>query len=109
MAQPVYKLFLGKMSEAWHQLPQEEQKSLLAKVNEALEKAGGKTVVLCNSSWSSEQWQFFGVEEFPDIAAIQKHTTLLNELNWLRYIESTTVLGTEWQPSGLTTIIITHR
>ncbi len=36
MAQPVYKLFLGKMSEAWHQLSQEEQSNLLTKVNEAL-------------------------------------------------------------------------
>ena len=99
MAQPIYKLFLVKSSEAWHQLSQEEQDSLMAKVNEALEKVGGKRIVLCNSSWSSEQWPFFGVEEFPDIEAVQKHSELLDELNWLRYIETITVLGTEWQPS----------
>ena len=99
MAQSIYKAFLAEPLEAWYQLSQEEQASLLAKDNAAREKAGGKTVVLCNSSWSSEQWQFFGVEEFPDIEAIQKHTALLNELNWFRYFESMTVLGTEWQPS----------
>jgi hypothetical protein len=99
MAQSIYKVFLTRPLEAWYQLSQEEQTSLLAKVNEALEAAGGKTVVLCNSSWSSEQWQFFGVEEFPNIEAIQKQAALHNELNWLRYMESVTVLGTELQPT----------
>jgi hypothetical protein len=96
MAGSIYKVFLLKSTEAWYQLSEEEQTSLLAKVNEALEKVGGKTVVLCNSSWSSEQFQFFGVEEFPNIEAIQKQSALHNELNWLRYIESVSVLGTEW-------------
>jgi len=70
----------------------------MAKVDEALEKAGGKRVVLCDSSWSSEEWGGCGVEEFPNIEAVQKHAELLNELNWFRYIESSTLLGTEWQP-----------
>jgi hypothetical protein len=99
MAQSIYKLYLGKPSEAWYQLSQEEQANLLAKVEELLEKVGGKTVVMCDSSWSSEQWPFFGVEEFPNIEAVQKHTQDLNELDWFRYIESMTVLGTESQPT----------
>ena len=38
MAQPIYKLFMGRFLEAWYQLSQEEQNSLVAKLNEALEK-----------------------------------------------------------------------
>ncbi len=97
MAGPIYKLFLGKMSEAWHQLSQEEQADLGTKVEGVLEKVGGKSTLVCDSSWTSEQWPFFGVEEFPDIEAVQKHAELLNELNWLRYIEGMSVLGTEYQ------------
>ena len=97
MVGPIYKSFRGKLTEAWHQLSQEEQESLLAKVSEAIEKVGGKSLVVCDSRWASEEWQFFGVEEFPDIEAVQKHTELLNELNWLRYVESSSVLGAEWQ------------
>jgi hypothetical protein len=97
MAQPIYKVFLVKMTEAWYQLSQEEQNSLLAKVNEALEKVGGKRVVMCDSNWASEQWPFFGVEVFPDIEAKQKHARLLDELNWARYVEGMSVLGTEWE------------
>jgi len=99
MAKKIYKLFLGKDTEAWHQLTAEEQESLFAKVNDALDQAGGKGIVTCNSSWSSEQWPFFGIEEFPDIEAVQKHSDLLDKLNWLRYVEAVTVLGTEWEPT----------
>ena len=96
MAEPIYKLFMGRCSEAWYQLSKEEQSSLEAKLNEALEKVGGKRPILCNSSWSSDQWSFTGVEEFPNIEAVQKYMATLQELNWFRYTESTSVLGTKW-------------
>jgi hypothetical protein len=99
MAQPIFKMYMGNPTEAWYQLSQDEQDELLAKIGEALEKVGGKVVVSCNSQWASEQCQFFGVEEFPHIEAVQKLTEIHNELNWLRYIDSTSVLGTEWEPS----------
>jgi hypothetical protein len=99
MAKPIYFLFLGKFTEAWYQLSQEEQDSLTAKVGEAFEKADGKRVVVCDSSWSSEQWGFFGLNEFPDIEAVQKNAELLNELDWFRYVDTMSVMGTEWPPS----------
>ena len=98
MAQPIYKLFMGRFLEAWYQLSEQEQNSLVAKLNEALEKVGGKQPILCDSSWSSDQWSFCGMEEFPSIAAVQKYTAALRELNWLRYCDSTNVLGTKWEP-----------
>jgi hypothetical protein len=42
MAQSVYKLWQGRFTEAWHQLPQEEQQRLLSQVMEALNKAGAR-------------------------------------------------------------------
>ena len=99
MVKPIYKVFLGRPTEAMYQLSQEEQNSLMAKVSETLEKVGGKPVVVCDSSWASEQWLFFGVEVYPDIEAVQKSTELLNELNWFRYVESITVLGIEMPAS----------
>ena len=95
MAKPIYKFFLAKPTEAWYQLPKEEQDGLMAKIGEALEKVGGKSVIYCNSSWSSEQWPFCGVEQFPDVEAVQKLTEIHNELNWYRYVEGLTVLGSE--------------
>jgi hypothetical protein len=95
MAQSVYKLWQGRFTEAWHPLPQEEQQRLLSLVMEALSKAGGKELVICSAAWSNERWSFFGVEDFPDLEAVQRHEQFLTELNWARYIDSRTTLGTE--------------
>jgi hypothetical protein len=99
VAGPIYKLYMGKMTEAWYQLSEEEQESLLAKVEEARRRVGGKTVVAGSSAWSSEHCEWFGVEEFPDIEAVQKHAQELIEMDWYRHIDSMSVLGTEWEPS----------
>jgi hypothetical protein len=99
MAGPIYKLWMAKPTEAFYQLSEEEQNSQMSKVGAALEQAGGREVVLCQSAWSSDQWPFFGLEEFPDIEAVQKHTALLDEINHFRYIESVSILGIPSAPS----------
>jgi hypothetical protein len=95
VAQPIYKLWQGRWTEAWHQLPEQEEQRLLSLVTEALNMAGGKELVICTAAWSNERWPFFGVEEFPDLEAAQRHEQILTDLNWTRYIESRTTLGTE--------------
>jgi hypothetical protein len=99
MAKAIFKLWLTKPTEAWYQLPAEEQAKLFAQVNEARAKVGGTVLVACESGWASEQWPFWGVEQFPDDEANQKYAELLNAFNWLRYMQSMTVLGTEMQDS----------
>ena len=91
----IYKLWQGRPTPAWHQLPAEEQQRLLGQVGEALDRAGGKELIICDAAWSNERWPFFGVEEFPDIEAVQRHEAMLAELNWPGYIDSRTTLGTE--------------
>jgi len=94
MAQPIYKLWQGRFTEAWHQLPEEEQQRLLGAVEEALNAVGGKELVICDAAWSNERWPYFGVEEHPDLEAVQRHDRMLTDLNWLRYMESRSTLGT---------------
>ena len=69
MSEPIYKFFTGRFLPDCYQLSQEEQKSLLAKLYEALEKLGAKTMVHCNTYWSSDQRMWAGVEEFPNSEA----------------------------------------
>jgi hypothetical protein len=97
MTKPIYKLFMARFLEAWYQLSEEEKNNLIVKLDAALEKAGAKRSILCDSSWSSDQWLVAGVEEFPDLEAVQAYTAALNELNWFRYCESVTVLGTKFE------------
>jgi len=98
MSEPIYKFFIGRFLPDWYQLSKEEQKSLIAKFDEALEKLGAKRPIICNTQWSSDQWSFAGMEEFPNIEAVQKYMATLQELNWGRYIEGINVLGTKWEP-----------
>ena len=94
MAQSVFKSFRLRFKESWFMLSKAEQDALLGKVGEALTKVGGKGVIMCESGWVSEQWWYWGVEEFPNVEAVQEHTRLLTELNWMRYCDSDTLLGT---------------
>ena len=97
MAGPIYKMFHARMTEAWFQLSKEEQDALFKKVEEAATKVGGKSMIICDSSWMSEKWWFWGVEEYPNIEAVQEYAKQLNELNWFRYCDSETLLGTAMQ------------
>ncbi len=94
MAQPIYKVFLVKPTESWYALPQEARNKLMAVNADAHEKVGAKVTIACDSSWCSEEWPFWGVEEFPDLEAVKKFTALLNEHNWYQYFNSISVLGT---------------
>ena len=99
MAEPIYKFFTARLLEPWYQLSKEEQDSLVAKLYDALKKVGGTQPVICNSSWSSDQSSFAGYEVFPNIEAVQKYMAALQELNWFRYCEGTSVLGTKLESS----------
>ena len=91
----IYKLWRGRFTEAWYRLPQDEQQQLMDKVVGALEQVGGKELIVCQSAWSNERWQAFGVEEFQDVDAEQRHQQILLDLAWARYFDSETTLGTE--------------
>jgi hypothetical protein len=95
MTQPIYKGYMGRLSEAWYQLSQAEQTQLLGRMDEKLTELGGKRLITCDARWSSDQWHFFGVEEFPSLEALQQYHAFLAEIHWLRYIEGVTALGTQ--------------
>ena len=99
MPGPIYKLWMMNPKESYYELSEEDRNGLGAKVQEALQNVGGKPIVMCSSAWSNEQWMLFGVEEFPDVEAVQKLSELHNELDWFRYVESFSMLGIKWSPS----------
>jgi hypothetical protein len=99
MAGKVYKFWKMRFKEAWYELSEEEQSAQMAKVVEALEKAGGKSIITCSTFWSDEKWMAHGVEEFPSVKAAQQHAQLLLEMGHFRYAEGESTLGTEWQSS----------
>ena len=96
MEGPIYKFYRFRLTEAYYQLSQSERDNLEAKAEEFAKQFGIKQIIFCNSSWSNERWSAFGLEEFPDMATVQRHNAALLEADWFRYIETETMLGTAW-------------
>ena len=97
MAETIYQLFVMRPTEAWYQLSKEEREKLLAKQAESSEKAGAKNIVFADAAWSNEEWMYFGVNQYPDLKALQEHTQRLDENQWFRFVKSKVILGTAWE------------
>ena len=95
MTGPIYRLYVIKAKESVYRLSQEERDELFAKVAEVLPQVGGKEVLHCRSAWAAGDTVGWGVEEFPDIEAIQRLEQCRHDLNWYRYVDSWTLLGTK--------------
>ena len=96
MSKPVYVLYMfDHWTEAWYQLSKEEQKNLLAKMEEASNNTGMKWIIACNSRWADEGVFYWSVAEYPDMETLQKKTSELEKLEWWRYISSKSILGTK--------------
>ena len=88
---------MGKGKEAWYQLSKEEQASLVAKMQVSFDKVGGKNFITADSRWSYEEWQMFGVNEYPDLDSLMEHNKDLQSIDWFRYFDTKVILGTEWE------------
>ena len=96
MSKPIYLLVLGTgLTEAWHQLSKAEQDDLWAKVEAVDQRAGAKSLIMCNSRWADESIFDWGVIEYPDMDAYQQKVRELEALNWWRYFSARTILGTK--------------
>lgn len=96
MASPIYKLYLTTPRPNWYELSTDEREKTLARLRTLIEKAGGKSIVQCFSGWSNEQYGYFGLEEFPDMESVQKHSNLMAEVNHpFEFFQSFSILGTK--------------
>jgi hypothetical protein len=93
MADPIILFYRYTWKEAFHQLSEEEQKALVARLEEGRNKVGAKLIVHCHSRWASEQWRGFGVEEYSSLEALQEFSKWQDEMNLFRYMTSETMLG----------------
>ncbi len=100
MAGPIYKMFYARWTEAWYALSPEQRDGIFQQMTATAEKFGVKSMIVCDSSWASETHLFWGVEEYPDMEAVLEYGKRLIELNWFRYVDSETLLGTKYQPES---------
>ena len=93
MATPLYKLFFFKPTGKALELSQEERAALLKRLEEPGERWGVRLLIAADMRWSSETYDYFGVELFPSQEAAYTYASCLREIGWYDYIEAQSYLG----------------
>ena len=103
----IIRVMFAKIKPAFHKLSEEERQEFMRKDREKMEELGYKLHFMLDCSWSNEEWQFIGIEEWPSMEAIQKIEKFHEEeLEASKYAEYKTYLCTpvydEYTQSGIT-------
>lgn len=94
-SKPVVRLFFVKMKQEFFELSEEQRLAYMRKDRANLDELGMKAVSMIDCSWSSDEWDYIGVEEWPSLEAIKKRELFENEeLEVGKYVESRTYMGT---------------
>ena len=93
-SKPIIRFYFAKMKAAFGELPDEEKIAFMRKDRENLDALGMKAVSMVNCSWSNDEWDYVGVEQWPSMEAIEKREEFENEeLEVSKYVEFKTILG----------------
>ena len=92
---PIIRLYFAKIKEAFYDLSEEEKSEFMRKDRENMDELGLKLIMMVDCRWSSEEWDFIGIEEWPTLEALEERAKFeKEELETFRYAESKTYLGT---------------
>ncbi|UCD93206.1 MAG: hypothetical protein JSV43_04740 [Methanobacteriota archaeon] len=91
---PIIRLMFAKVKEAFFDLSDEEKMEFMRKDRGNLDELGCKFEMI-DLRWSTEEWQFVGIEEWPSIEALEKRAKFeKEELQGFRFAEMKTYVGT---------------
>jgi hypothetical protein len=90
----IYHLFIVRgFREAYYQLSPEVRDQFWARVGENTRAAGTKNLLICYARWSNEAYTAWGIDEFPNLQAVQQSTRANEKNEHFRYIEAETYEG----------------
>lgn len=96
MTGPIYSLFLVHgFREAYYQLSDAERDAFWGRIESVSQAVGSKNLLTCSSRWCNEAVAAWGLEQFPDLKAVQESARLHEDNQHLRYLETETILGTK--------------
>jgi len=103
----IIRIMFAKIKPAYFELSEEEQQEFTRKDREKMESLGYKLHFMLDCSWSNEEWQFIGIEEWPSMEAIEEINKFYEEeLDTSKYAEYKTYLATpvqdEYTQEGIT-------
>ena len=91
---PIVRLLFVKMKQAFHELSQEDRTAFMRKDRENLDSLGMSAVTMVDCRWSTEDWDFIGVEEWPSLESLEARGRFEKEqLQTSKYIHSKVFVG----------------
>ncbi len=90
---PVFKIFTFKYTKDAYALSPEQQAEFMKKHDEFLAQVGGKLLLTCDMIWSNEEFEYFGLESFPNMQALFTFHDCLRSIGWFPYFQSKTYLA----------------
>jgi hypothetical protein len=84
---------VNNFNEASYNLTTQQQMDVIAKSQASLADVGAITLLDCTCRWANESVMRFGIEAYPSLEALQKHSAMLDNLEWHKYCDSFTILG----------------
>lgn len=97
MQNPIYNLWTVENSPAstmlWQKLTEEEREKKGQAVQNAMKNCGGDWLIICNSSWCSEQHTAWGVDVLPNLEALKNFKAALDKEDWNAYVPGLNWLG----------------
>jgi hypothetical protein len=91
----IIRIMFVKLKKEYFELSEEEQQEFMRKDRERMEELGYKLHFMLDCSWSSNEWQFIRIEEWPSMESIEKIFNFHEEeLKASKYGEYKTYLGT---------------
>lgn len=95
MSEEVCKVYIiRRFKEAGYALSNDERQARLAQAAAVRHECGGRLLVNALARWADYGIYGFGAEIYPNLESLQKHTAALEELDWYRYIDSESFIGT---------------
>lgn len=103
----IIRIMLTRIKEAYYELSEDEQQEFMRKDREKMESLGYKLHYMIDCSWSNDEWQYIGIEEWPNMESIEEISKFHEEeLNVSKYGEYKTYLGTlvydDYSQEGIT-------
>jgi hypothetical protein len=91
---PVVRLFFAKMKQSFLDLPEDERVGFMRKDRANLDALGMKAISMLDCSWSTNDWDYIGVEEWPSIGVVRERERFeRDELEISRFVDYQTYLG----------------
>lgn len=92
---PIIRLMFAKIKESFADLSEKEKMEYMRKDRENLDQLGCRVVMMVDCRWSSEDWDYIGIEEWPTMEALRRRAQFeREELEVSRMAETKAYMGT---------------